>query len=723
MPIDAQRQAETLFIIIIRMALISTLRTKMTKFVVGAIALSMGAFIVGSDLFGSGPRSVFGGNDKEVGEIAGNSISIDEYNAAIQERENNYILTFGRQPGEREKPTLESQAWELLIARNAIQPQYEKVGVKVSTDEIWDMVQGKNIDEGIKSSFTDSSGRFDRSRLIQYLKQIDLLAPTSEQRIRWDMFKNDLRPARERIKYENLIVKTAYVTDAEAEQDYHNQNDVAEVKYLYVPFFAVNDSLVKVENADLKAYYDKHIEKYKAENTRSISYVTFPVAASAEDTLSILEEMTKLSSEFITATEDSAFAASNTDGQNPFSRYTIASLPPFLGDQRESLKSGQVIGPVLNEGNYKIFKVTKIGTDTLFNAKASHILIKWDDTTPAGKKTAKDKATKILKDIRGGASFAEKAREFGTDGTASRGGDLGWISSGQMVKPFQDAVFNAKKPGLLGDVVETDYGYHIIEVTSVKNNVSYSIATLERNITASDETLNSILRKADSFSSDLSGVEDFKEKANKENLVVFEANDIGTAERRINNLGEARQIVTWLFREAKIGKVSDVKDLTDKYVVAVMTGETKKGYKSLEKVKEEIEPAVRNQKKGKYIADKLAGKTEALDELAKLFGSDASVNSSSDLKLNTNQITAAGFDPIVIGAMFSLENNKRSRPIIGENGVVVTDLQNKTAAPAIGDFSMFRTQLLNTQNSRGGYYISEALKEAAKIEDKRYKFF
>ena len=181
------------------MALISTLRTKMTKWVVGAIALSMGAFIVGSDLFGSGPRSVFGGNDREVGEIAGHSVSLDEYNSAIQERENNYILNFGRQPGERERPTLQSQAWELLIARSAIQPQYEKVGIKVSGDEIWDMVQGKNVDESVKSAFRDSAGRFDRNRLIQYLQEIDRLPVTSEQRIRWDMFKNDLCPARERI--------------------------------------------------------------------------------------------------------------------------------------------------------------------------------------------------------------------------------------------------------------------------------------------------------------------------------------------------------------------------------------------------------------------------------------------------------------------------------------------------------------------------------------------
>jgi peptidyl-prolyl cis-trans isomerase D len=705
------------------MALISTLRTKMTKWVVGAIALSMGAFIVGSDLFGSGPRSVFGGSDREVGEISGNAISVDEYNAVIQERENNYILNFGRQPGERERPTLQSQAWELLIARNAITPQYEKVGVKVTTDEVWDMIQGKNIEEGVKQAFTDSAGRFDRNRLIDYLKQVDAMPAGSEPRIRWDIFKNDLRPGRERVKYENLIVKTSYVTEAEAEQDYHNQNDVAEVKYLYVPYFAVSDSLVKVSDSDLKDYYDKNKKKYKVENSRSLNYIAFQVAASGADSLATREEMTKLSTEFKNVTEDSLFASSNSDGTNPFSKYTISSLPTFLNNQKESLATGQVIGPVLEDGSYKLFKITKIGTDTIYNAKASHILIKWTDTTPEAKKTAKEKARKILADIRGGASFSDKAREFGTDGTASRGGDLGWFSSGQMVKPFQNAVFDAKKTGLLADVVETDFGYHIIEVTAVKDNTSYSVATIERTITPSDDTLNEILRKADSFATDLSGVEDFKAKAKKENLSVFEANDVSTNERRVNNLGESRQLVTWLFREAKVGKVSDVIDLTDNYVVAVMTGETEKGFKPFDKVKEEIRPTVTHQLQNKYIAEKLKGKTESLDDLAKMFGKDATVNSSSDLKLNATTIPAVGFDPLVIGTIFSLENGKRSKPIIGENGVVVADLQTKTVAPAMGDFAMFKTQLQQTKNNNSGYLISEALKETANIEDKRYKFF
>jgi peptidyl-prolyl cis-trans isomerase D len=141
------------------MALIGTLRNKMTKWVVGFVAVAIAAFVL-NDLFGNGPRSIIG-NENTVGEIAGTTITLEEYQAAIQERENNYILNFGRQPGERERPLLQQQAWDLLISQKAIKPEYEKLGVKVTTEEIWDMIQGKNVDENVKGSFVDSAGNFD----------------------------------------------------------------------------------------------------------------------------------------------------------------------------------------------------------------------------------------------------------------------------------------------------------------------------------------------------------------------------------------------------------------------------------------------------------------------------------------------------------------------------------------------------------------------------------
>jgi peptidyl-prolyl cis-trans isomerase D len=711
------------------MALIGTLRNKMTKWVVGFVAVAISAFVL-NDLFGNGPRSVFG-NENTVGKIAGSTITLEEYQAAIQERENNYILNFGRQPGERERPLLQQQAWDLLIAQKAIKTEYEKLGVKVTADEIWDMIQGKNVDENVKASFVDSAGNFDRARLMQYINQFNTPAPIEpnalaswqEGKYRWTTFQRDLGMGRERLKYENLLVKANYVTEAEAERDYHSQNDVAEVKYLYVPYYAISDSVIKVEDSDLKAYYNKNQQKYKVDQTRSLSYVTIPVEASAADSAKIREDLQKIAIDFKAVTEDSVFAVTQSEGQTPYSKYYVSTLPAVLSNQKETLAEGQVIGPVLESGSYKVYKVVKIGKDTVGNAKASHILIRWDDESEAGKKTAKEKARKILAEIKGGASFAAKAREHGTDGTASQGGDLGYFTSGQMVKPFEDAVFSAKKTGLLNDVVETQFGYHIIEVTSIADYTAYTIATVELAIAPSDETQNESYLKAQTFASDLSGVEEFKAKAKKENLNVFDANDLSTGERRITNLGEARQVVTWLFRDGKVGKVSDVFDLDQAYVVAIMTGEIEEGIKPFDKVKEEITPAVKNELKSKKIIEQLTGKTGTLEEIAAAFGSDATVNSSSDLKLNSNTLPSVGLDPIAVGKAFALENGKRTPPFAGENGVLIIELQNKTTAPAVGDYTLFKNQLLQGLNGRSSLGISEAIKTGANIQDKRYMFF
>lgn len=710
------------------MALIGTLRNKMTKWVVGFVAVAISAFVL-NDLFGNGPRSVFG-NENSVGKIAGTTITLEQYQAAIQERENNYIMNFGRQPGDRERPLLQQQAWDLLILDKAIKPEYEKVGVKVTDDEVWDMIQGRNMDENLKSSFLDSAGNFDRQRLLDFINQFNQPAPVDPQQLaqyqeskyRWTMFQRDLALGRERLKYENLLLKTTYVTEAEAEKDYHNQNDVAEVKYLYIPYYVITDS-ISAEDKDLRDYYNRNKNKYKAEQTRGLAYVTFPIQASAADSAQIREELEKMAAEFKTVVNDSVFAASNTQGNEPFSKYYASTLPANLADKKDELVTGMVMGPFLEGGSYKVVKVVKIGKDTVGNAKASHILIRWDDESEAAKKAAKDKARKILAEIKAGADFAAKAREHGTDGTAAQGGDLGWFTTGQMVKPFNDAVFSAKKTGLLNDVVETQFGYHLIDVTGVADYTAYTIATIETTIVPSDETTNEAYLKAEAFAADLSGVDEFKEKAKQEKLVVEEVTELKTTDRRITNLGEARPLISWLFRDAAVGKVSDIYEVESQYVVAVMTSETEAGYRDLDDVKAEITPAVLNELRGKKIIEKLNGKTESLEDLAKLFGTDATVGSSSDLKLNSNTLPSVGLDPVAVGKIFSLENGKRSEPFAGENGVILAELQNKTIAPAVGDYTLFKNQLLQGLNGRTSYGIAEAIKQGADIQDKRYKFF
>lgn len=702
------------------MALIGTLRNKMGTWVVVFVFVAIAAFVLG-DIF-SGNSSIMNWGRNSVGEIAGREISYDEFLAAIRERETNYYLQLGREPGEREMPAVRQQAWDLLISRHAIQPEFAKVGVVVTDDEIWDMIQGKNIDESVKQAFTNpETGQFERDRIVNYLNQLKTMPQGSEMRVRWELFQRDLKPGRERIKYENLLLKSDYITKAEAEREYHAQTDVAEVKYLYVPYYAVGDSAVKVTDNALKAYYNKNIERYKTEESRDIKYISVPIEPTHDDSVAIREDLKRIATELHTAQEDSVYAAANTEGQNPYSKYTPSTLPPFVDP--DSLIQGKVFGPFPDGETYKVVKIARIFKDTVYTARAKHILIKWSDTSDAAKREAREKAQTILRDIRGGADFGAKAREFGTDGTASRGGDLGWITSGQMVKPFEDAVFGAAKPGLLNQIVETDYGYHIIEVTDAKNNTAYNIAIIERAITPSDATLNEAFRKAEAFASDISDLDDFQTAAKEHGLTVLDAKNILAGDRRIGTMGEARPVVQWLFRDASKGKISQVFDLEDQNVVAIMTNEVKAGYRPLESVKAEITPAVRNELKGNLITEKLNGLKGSLDEMKTSYGGDANIYTSSDLKLSSNSLPSVGFDPPAVGTAFSLENGKRSKPVSGENGVVVIEMLNRTIAPSLTDYSAYETQLQQGNANRTGFGIAEAVKENADVVDKRYKFF
>lgn len=701
------------------MALIGSLRDRMGTWVVVFVFVAIVSFILG-DLF-SGNSNILNWGRNSVGEIAGKEISIDEYQAAIQEREANFIASNGYEPTDREMVSLRQQAWELLIARHAVTPQYEKVGVEVTEREVVDMISGKNIFEGIKQAFTNQqTGEFDRAQLGSYINQLSKLPATDQMRLRWDQFQKDLKPARERIKYENLLLKTSYVTQAEAEREYHLQTDVAEVKYLYVPYYTASDSS-EVTDAELQDYYNKNKERFKTKGTRDLKYVSISITPSAADSAVVKEDLQKDVEAFKTSQQDSVYAMNNTDGQNAFGKYNRGNLPQYI--QESDLVEGKVIGPVLDGDTYRVIKVSKIFKDTVYSARASHILIRAEDTSDAAKAKAKQEARKILADIKNGADFAAKAREFGTDGTAQNGGDLGWFSTGRMVKPFEDAIFGASKAGLLPDVVETDFGYHIVKVTEPKTNVAYNIAVIERQILPSDETVNEYYRKAEAFAADLSDIEEFESRAKQQGLTVQEAKNITAGDRRVGSIGDARQVVQWLFRDASKGKVSPIFDVDDQHVVAVMTGEVKEGYRPLAVVKNEITPAVKNEKVAQKIINKLKGLNGTLEEIAKAYGADANVYSSSDLKLSSQALPSAGFDPVAVGVAFAVESGKRSAPIKGENGVLIIESENKTVAPNLNDYTSYKSQMEQGALNLSSMSIAEAIKDQADIEDQRYKFY
>ena len=125
--------------------------------------------------------------------------------------------------------------------------------------------------------------------------------------------------------------------------------------------------------------------------------------------------------------------------------------------------------PVTEEEMRKVYRENEKTYTYPAQVKARHILIKAAPNAPEGeKKKAREKAEGLLKRIKEGEDFAKLAEEVSEDAASQKkGGDLGLFSKGRMVKPFEDTAFSMR-PGQVSEIVETQFGFHIIKVEDFK---------------------------------------------------------------------------------------------------------------------------------------------------------------------------------------------------------------------------------------------------------------
>ena len=708
------------------MALINTIREK-SGVAVGAVAIGMLLFIVGGDLIG-GKNNIFGRDGNVVGEVNGEKIELPEFTAALEQAKQNFANQQGRQPDEQATGYLRDQTWNQLLYRRAFQPELEKLGLAVGDEEAVDMVQGDNPNPAIRQAFTDpKTGQFDRARLIEYLKNLDKLPPDAQAA--FHNFEASLRDFDRPVnKYNALLKNSVYVTSAEAKLFDLAQNSKANFRYLFVPYTSVSDSAFKPTDAQLQDYLDRHKARYKVEDGRSIEYIVVPETATKEDSAALRTSVAGLAQQFRTAPNDSLFVRANSDQPYNHAYLSPADLPEQLRKQLP-LKTGEVYGPYVENNTLAIYKVTAAKAGTKPAARASHILIKADaQMTPEAKAAAKKQAQDILNKIKAGADFAAMARQFGTDGTKDQGGDLGWFEEGRMVPAFSKAVFAATSPGLLPTLVETNFGYHIIKVTAPKTNQTYQIAAVVKAVQPSDATREAAYARAEKLQSEATTLESFRALPTKDKtLQKQEAKFVTRDAQTVGNLPGSREIVRWAFgsaADASNTKVGDVRkfDIGDQHIIAAVVDSRDKGTATIESIRPELTAAVRNELKAKQLMEKLAGKTGSLEDLAKVAGNGAVVQSAEGVAQGQGTIPNVGFEPDAVGRAFSLKPGQKSAPIQGEQGVLVVEAT--TLFPATpSDVKAVRQQLVQQRQQRQDGLIYEAIKGQAKVKDNRSKFF
>ena len=704
------------------MALITKIREK-SGIAAAAIAVSLILFLLGSDIF-QGKSRFFGGSSDEVGEIAGESIKFQDFQKKVEEASQAYSAQTGRGPSEQELAMMREQVWNQYLLDFAYGKEYEALGLSVSPEELVDMVQGNNIHPSVRQQFTNpQTGQFDKNYVIQFLKNLKSM-PAAQQQA-WANFEKSLSQDRLRSKYESLLRLSTYTTNIEAQKDYQAQTAKADVQYLYVPFYSIADSTVKVTDSQLEEYLAKHKDLFKGENTRSIQYVTFPVIPSKQDTASFYNDIKRLAKDLAVAKNDSAFAMMNSDVKTPY-LVSLAEVPAAVKTQLGSMIAGGIYGPFKENNVYSIYKYGGIQKDSLFTVRASHILIRPENTSDSSKAAARKRAEGIMAQIKGGANFEALARLNGMDGTAQQGGDLGFFkNNGSMVKPFEKAVFGFSGAGLIPGLIETDFGFHIVKVTEPKSNTRYKLAAINRTIAPNQATMDEVLRKADNFAAANTSAEAFDAAVKKDkNILMLRAERMLEGSSNVNNLTNARDIVRWAFNDdTKVGTVSDVFQNDNQYIVAILTGKTSKDEVKVADYRDELTARVRAELKAEQIINKLGGISGSLEQVAQKYGAGALVETATDITLAQGVLSSAGADPTALGKAFGLKVGQKSKPFKGEQGVFIVQAVKSTPAPAIADLTMYKNSARMMAAQRASFYINEAIKENAKVVDNRARFY
>jgi peptidyl-prolyl cis-trans isomerase D len=175
-----------------------------------------------------------------------------------------------------------------------------------------------------------------------------------------------------------------------------------------------------------------------------------------------------------------------------------------------------------------------------------------------------------------------------------------------------------------------------------------------------------------------------------------------------------------------VNSVSNIFSQSDeKYIVAVLTEAKEEGYASLEDVKTEVTVAVKKEKKAEKLVESLNAALEGVSDLNQ-YGTANNVNvgEATQIKFANTYVAGVGLEPYVVGAAMYLPVDQISEPLVGESGVFVISVTNRSEpAPAETEYDAARSRLKLTMESRSNFEAYNALLDAAEVEDNRLDIF
>lgn len=694
------------------MAIIGKIRERSGLLIV-LIGGAMVAFIL-SDLFGPGSM---GPQDQSIGEVAGESISLREYETRVNDEVESYRNDFNQQVDAEMTEQIRQRVWNEMLRNRVLGPQAEAAGFTVLKEEYDDIRWGNNILPEFKQqpNFLDQqTGQPNKAALQRYFQDVALNAPVYAK-IQRDRIRNE----RIYTKYNTLVKKSMFVNSAQAKDDFKARNEKATFNFVAKRYNSEPDSLYTVSESELKSFYNAHKNerKYRQKESRAFQYVLFPVLATEDDKLQGLQELKELVEEFRTTANDSLFVVGNSDTRSYAATPYEAGTADAANDSLIlNADSGAVVGPYQEGNTWKLAKVMDL--DQLEEARVRHILLSTRNKGEDEVKKIEARADSLLKVVkRDRSKFEELVTKFSEDpGSVQNGGVYEWFDRTKMVPEFTTASFDRPKGAIT--IAKTDYGYHIVEVLDQRTRNERLIATVDREMRPLPATFKEVYKKANDFSLRNTDLASFKAAADEQGLELRPVDELRSDQRFVAGLNEPSAVVTWVNRN-EVGDVSEPIVAGDNYVVAILTAVKEEGVPSLDDAREIFMRDAVKEKKAEAWAAQMAGKS--LDALASELGS--SVQTASDMAYSAFNIPGGYSEYEVIGEIFTLEPGNTSVPLKGDVAVYVVSMTNKIPAPEITDLTSERQTMTQRAEGRVENALFGALREAAGVVDQRQKYY
>lgn len=325
-------------------------------------------------------------------------------------------------------------------------------------------------------------------------------------------FENNVRLKAYQDDVQMIALEGIIVTPAEAQAEYRKRNDKIKIDYIALDPTKIAAEM-KPTTEELKTYFEMNKTFFKAPESRDVQLIIADQAKVAESI-----------------------------------QISDAQIQSYYDSHKDQYRTPERV-------------------------HARHILLSTTNKPKDQIPKIQAKAEDLLKQIRGGADFAQLAEKNSEDpGSAQKGGDLGWVVRGQMVKNFEDTVFSLK-PKETSNVITTEYGFHIIQVLEKEparlrplDEVKTEIATALRNQQVFDQMQN---LEDQAHAELVKAPQNAQQIAQKLNLIYVNADKYAQG-GTIPELGADPQIGAAIL-SLRQGEVSQVMQSGNKLAVAVVT--------------------------------------------------------------------------------------------------------------------------------------------------------